>query len=171
MIQLNTQTLMAGGVALGLLINLPSMFSGVTNSANVAAENAANSAERGAATRNARQAQKGSAAALERAKAGCITVVDTETQDPFPLSEGVNVVYPDGTGRAMPPGMIICNTYGFTAETIAVYDEQTGEQMTIATNVMQVSPIDKPIFDCYRTAFMQSDIARSCEQLEAAAKQ
>lgn len=161
---------MAIAIGVGLLLQIPSMMAGIQSGASTAAENAIHRDARGDATRNARNVQKQSSAALERAKTGCQDVVDTATRHSVPFTEGTEVNFNFDPNRPLPPGIIICNGDGFTAETVE-HQESDGRIITIATNVMKVSANDKPLYDCYRAAWLQGGTIQSCERIQEVVSQ
>lgn len=89
------------------------------------------SSDRREARQTAREAGKRSKIALDRVKAGCVPIVDIETQQPYYFNEGTRVQDPV-TGRVLDQG-IVCNSLGVTAE---VVDGQI-------TDVILVSPEHK----------------------------
>ena len=129
--QLKTSHFLWGVVALVILGNGDRIATTLEESAVQQVEKSAASSQRRILKQQAREAQKDSAIALDRAKAGCIQIYDKETGKESYFNDGMQVLDPN-TGNPIDAG-IVCNSLGLTG---VVVDGRI-------TELIMVSPEDK----------------------------
>lgn len=110
--QLKTSHILWGVVALVVLGNGDRIAGNLNESAIQQTEKSAASSQRKQLKQQAREAQKNSAIALDRAKAGCIQIYDQATGKEHYFGNGSTVVDPN-TGYQLQEG-IVCNSLGLT---------------------------------------------------------
>ena len=129
--QIKTSYVIWGMVLLVVLGNGDRIAGSLETSAEQQSLRTVSSAERKQLKQQAREAQKNSAIALDRAKAGCIQIFDTATGKENYFGNGSTVTDPN-TGYQLQEG-IVCNSLGLTG---VVVDGQI-------TDLVMVSPEDK----------------------------
>ena len=129
--QIKTSYVIWGVVALVVLGNGDRIAGNLNESAVQQAEKSAASTQRKQLKQQAREAQKNSAIALSRAKAGCIQIYDKASGKEHYFGNGSTVVDPN-TGYQLQEG-IVCNQLGLTG---VVVDGRI-------TDLVMIAPEDK----------------------------
>lgn len=114
--QIKTSHVIWSVVALVVLGNGDRIAQSLQESAVQQHEQSTAGAERKLLRQQAREAQKRSAIALDRVKAGCIPIFDKETGKPDYFNAGEIVLDPE-TGQSIQAGLV-CNSLGLTGEVV-----------------------------------------------------
>lgn len=129
--EIKTSHILWAVVGLVVLGNGDRIAGTLTDGAAHQAERSQASATRKTLRQQAREAQKNSAIALDRVKAGCIQIYDTETGKEGYFGNGA-VVNDPNTGHQLREG-IVCNSLGLTGVI----------QNGVITDLVMISPEDK----------------------------